>query len=116
MRLRILAMSAVTALMLSACNEVNCASVGRYSMIIRVQSASGDPVCDAEVTVTDGAFTAAAGPTGDCTYRGPGEREGTYSVEASKAGSSGRVEGVRVKRSGACHDLHTEQVTVKLSA
>jgi hypothetical protein len=103
----------------SGCGGADCSSVARFALVVHVEDATGTPVCDASVTVTDGDFSAtltAEGTASNCTYSGPAEREGTYTVEASRGGATGQTDGVSVKRSGDCDVLNTEQVTVKLNA
>jgi hypothetical protein len=74
------------------------------------------PICDAEVTATDGSHTerlsGAYGP--ECTYAGASERPGTYTITVTHDRfSPASVEGVRV-RADECH-VQTQSVTLNLS-
>ena len=55
-----------------------------------VDAATNQPLCDAEVTVTDGGFRETLpvfpGSGADCRYSGPFERPGTYEVTVRRAG------------------------------
>ena len=60
------------------------------SLRIRVLAPSGAAECDADVLVRDGRFerrlASVAGSSGSCSYVGPTERRGSYTVTATAAG------------------------------
>jgi hypothetical protein len=94
--------------------------VARAALDVTVVDASGKRVCDASVTARDGDFSAqlpappADVPRATCTYTGPFERAGTYSIEVRAGTTSKLVSGIKVSRKGACHELQTRDVTVVL--
>ena len=52
-------------------------------------AATGQRICDATVTATDGAFSTELRPFGlgpDCSYSGPTERAGRYDVRVTRSG------------------------------
>jgi hypothetical protein len=102
---------------LTGCSSVNCASFAASALSVTVLDAAGKRVCDASVTVTDGAYSAALSPfSGDeasCTYFGPTERAGTYSIEVHSGTRTKRFDGVKVT-ADACH-VRTRSVTITLS-
>jgi hypothetical protein len=54
-----------------------------------VDAATGQRICDATVTATEGAFTVELrpfGPAQDCSYSGPTERPGSYEVRVTRTG------------------------------
>src|SRR5688572_23654555 len=75
---------------MSACAPppVSCTDLFAYGLtVIVTDSTTGERICDATVTVTDGAFAETLEPplqSETCAYVGAGERAGTYRVEATK--------------------------------
>lgn len=116
-KVRALAALASATWIVAGCSSTACNSVGHFALVVQVQDATGTQVCDAAVTVTDGDYSVelpTPTPSQACTYFGPGEREGVYTIAATRAGATGRVAGVAVTRRGECRVLGTEQVTVRL--
>src|SRR5688572_21275483 len=93
----------------AGCGEPSpiCTALAVSALHVTVlEAATNQPICDAEVTVTDGGFSEALRvfpATGDCHYSGPFERPGTYTITVRRAGYSTEVRsGVRVT-SDECH-------------
>jgi hypothetical protein len=67
-----------------------CTAIAVDALVVTVvDSASGQRLCDATVTVIDGAFTEALRPfpgIAECTYSGPTERAGLYEVRVTRSG------------------------------
>ncbi len=67
-----------------------CTAIAVDALVVTVvDSASGQRLCDATVTVIDGAFTQELRPfpaVTECTYSGPTERAGQYEVRVSRSG------------------------------
>jgi hypothetical protein len=67
-----------------------CTAIAVDALVVTVvDSVSGQRICDATVTVTDGAFTQELRPfpaVTECTYSGPTERAGQYEVRAARSG------------------------------
>lgn len=100
-------------------NPVVCTAVAVAALNVTVvDAATSQPLCDAEVTVTDGSFreTLMAFPaSADCRYSGPYERPGTYEITVRRAGYPTVVQsGVRVARD-ECHVIPVP-VTIRLTA
>jgi hypothetical protein len=101
-------------------NPVVCTAIAVSALTVTVvEAATNQPICDAEVTVTDGAFRATLPvfPTSgtDCRYSGPFERPGTYAITVRRAGYPTAVQsGVRVT-SDECHVIGVP-VTIRLTA
>jgi hypothetical protein len=101
-------------------NPVFCTAIAVSALTVTVvEGATNQPICDAEVTVTDGAFreTLPVFPTSgtDCRYSGPFERPGTYAITVRRAGYPTAVQsGVRVT-SDECHVIGVP-VTIRLNA
>jgi hypothetical protein len=102
---------------LTGCSSANCQAFAAPSLLVIVLDATGKRICDASVAVTDGAFSASLSPfSGDnssCTYSGPTERAGTYSIEVHSGTRTDRLDGVKVT-ADACH-VRTRNVTITLS-
>ena len=102
---------AVFGLSLSGCGEYLepriCTAIAVDALTVTVtDAATGQRICDATVTATDGAFTAELRPFAfvpECSYAGPTERPGRYEVRVTRAGyaSAGRA-GVTVT-ADECH-------------
>lgn len=67
-----------------------CTAIAVEALNVTVtDAATGQRLCDATVTVTDGSFRAELrrfGGPADCVYTGPTERAGRYEVRATRAG------------------------------
>jgi hypothetical protein len=67
-----------------------CTAIAVDAIVVTVvDSTSGQRICDATVTVTDGAFAQELRPfpaATECTYSGPTERAGQYEVRVTRAG------------------------------
>jgi hypothetical protein len=86
------------AMILAGCDEVRspqapggvCTAQFVYGLAVTVQDkATGQRICDAQVTAVSGSYRETLqprGPAADCTYAGAGEREGVYELSAAKAG------------------------------
>jgi hypothetical protein len=70
---------------------------------------TGDPICDATVTITDGAYTETptAITSSTCYFAGAYERAGTYDVTVSAPGKTTNTQsGITVtSNSNGCHVL-----------
>jgi hypothetical protein len=90
-----------------------CTLEARASLTVTVMGPSGH-ICDAAVTAQSGNdVTTLMGFGGsECTYAGPYERPGTFSVTASKAGFQSATSTVTVT-SGECH-VDGQAVTLTL--
>jgi hypothetical protein len=101
-------------------SPVFCTAIAVSALTVTVvEAATNLPVCDAEVTVTDGAFreTLPVFPASgtDCRYFGPFERPGTYAITVRREGYPTVVQsGVRVT-SDECHVIGVP-VTIRLTA
>lgn len=86
--------------------------------VIVTNAANGQPVCDATVTATDGAYSETLRPRG-CTsyYDGVYGRIGTYVVRAARDGYvTAEVGSVRiVSNNDACETVRGAQVTIALT-
>ena len=99
--------SVVTTLSTTACSSVACKAYAAAGLIVNVRDVSGNAVCDAAVTATDGDHSEPlmniAGEGSSCMYVGAYERRGTYSIEArAPDGRSARIDGVLVT-ADQCH-------------
>jgi hypothetical protein len=83
---------------------VICTAIAVSSLNVTVRdTATGQSVCDAEVTALQGNDTYALRRTGDCRYAGPEERSGVFELRAVRAGYQAASRGnVRVDRD-ECH-------------
>ena len=122
--MRKFAWAAVVALVAAGCgdepNPVICTAIAVAALNVTVvDAATNQPICDAEVTATDGGFRETLpvfpGSGADCRYSGPFERPGTYEITVRRAGYPMAVQaGVRVL-SDECHVIGVP-VTVRLTA
>jgi hypothetical protein len=119
-----LAWAVAAALLAAGCGEepspVVCTAIAVAALNVTVLDAStNQPICDAEVAVTDGGFreTLPVFPASgaDCRYSGPFERPGTYEVAVRRAGyPPASQSGIRVT-SDECHVIPVP-VTIRLTA
>jgi hypothetical protein len=96
-----------------------CTAIAVDALVVTVvDSASGQRLCDAAVTVVDGAFTQELRPfpaVTECTYSGPTERAGQYEVRVTRSGYvPATMANVRVT-ADACHVIPVK-LTVSLRA
>jgi hypothetical protein len=89
-----------------------------YGLNVTVNdAATATRICDATVTVSEGAYSETLqpfGPVESCSYSGAGERPGLYEVRATRAGyRTTAVPNVRVT-ADECHVIPV-QLTVPLS-
>ncbi len=106
----------------ASCGEdrtpVACAAYAVAGLGVSVENATtGQPLCDATVTATDGAYSERLQALGGCTYTGAWERPGTYVIEATRQGfPPNRVSGVRVIMGGGeCPHVEQTRVTISLT-
>ena len=102
---------AMLSLYLGGCGEALeprvCTAIAVDAMTVRlVDAVSGQRLCDANVTATDGGFTAelrefAVGA--DCSYSGPTERPGRYEVRVTRAGYEPALRAGVVVTADECH-------------
>ena len=96
-----------------ACPAIAAASLG----VTVVDAVSSARLCDATVTANDGTTSytlMAGGDTSNCTYVGPFERAGTFSITVTRAGYlMGQKTGVVVTK-GVCN-VTQQNVTVSLT-
>lgn len=82
-----------------------------------IDSTSGDPICDATVTLVDGSYTETAREispdSGNCYYAGAFERAGTYDVNVSAPNKNDVTDANVVVSQGACHVL-PQTVTIEM--
>ncbi len=115
------AISTVLALPFAACGEfepdvIACAAIAIAGLDVSVvDESTNQPICDATVTATDGAYTERL--IGTCRYAGAYERAGTYAVRAEKGGFMARtVTSDRVIMStGLCPHPVTVRVEIRLT-
>jgi hypothetical protein len=109
----------VCLLLVAGCGSgvASCTSQAVAALSVTVLNASGQPVCDATVTVTDGGYSNRLRPVpsanGGCRYSGPSERRGTYSISVRRGATRAAVPGIKVT-GDACH-VDTRVVTVRLA-
>jgi hypothetical protein len=113
--------SVAAALALAGCNQerdgVACAAYAAAGLAVTVTNAdSGQPICDATVTATDGAYRETLFAV-SCTYTGAYERAGTYVVRAARDGFTPKEVGsVQVVMGGGdCPHVQERRVAVSLS-
>jgi hypothetical protein len=71
-----------------------------------VNAATGQRICDATVTATEGAYIADLRPFGpgtDCSYSGPTERAGRYEVHVSRSGYEAVLRRDVIVTADECH-------------
>ena len=110
--------------LLAACgdgdDEQSCTALAAASLAVVVTDATtSQRICDATVVATDAQGTDydldAWASTSDCSYVGPYERDGAFSITVSKTGfTTQTMQGVNVTK-GACHVVQ-ENVQVALQA
>lgn len=85
-------------------------------LVVTVEDAQGEPICDATVVAVDGDFEETLAPVGGepCAYAGAHERAGTYRIEVGKEGFQTEVVEDVVVEDGECH-VAPEQVAVVLA-
>ena len=96
-----------------------CTAIAVDALVVTVvDGASGQRLCDATVTVIDGAFSQALRPfpaVTECTYSGPTERAGLYEVRVTRSGYvPATMTNVRVT-ADECHVIPVK-LTVSLRA
>jgi len=96
-----------------------CTAIAVDALVVTVvDSASGQRLCDATITVIDGAFTQELRPfpaVTECTYSGPTERAGQYEVRVTRSGYvPATMTNVRVT-ADECHVIPVK-LTVSLRA
>ncbi len=103
------------AVALTGCGDV-CTDEAHTGLVVIVTDGEGGPaLCNATVTVRDGAFSevlTAFDDAPDCTYAGVHERPGIYRVTVMAGARSKTVDGVEVTQ-GECH-VNGRTVTVAL--
>jgi carboxypeptidase family protein len=103
--------SATLCLLLAGCGHAleprACTLIAVEALTVTVvDAATGQRICDATVTATDGAFSAelrpfALGP--DCSYSGPTERPGRYDVRVTRSGYETAVRRDVTVTADECH-------------
>lgn len=84
-----------------------CTAIAIDAMTVTVtDAATGQRICDATVTATDGSFSAElrafpAGP--ECSYSGPTERPGRYEVRVTRSGYEAVVRRDVIVTADECH-------------
>ena len=101
-------------------NPVICTAIAVSALTVTVvDAATNQPLCDAEVTATDGGFRETLpvfpGSGADCRYSGPFERPGTYEVTVRRAGYPTAVQSNIRVTSDECHVIGVP-VTIRLTA
>lgn len=98
----------------TACDSVNtCDTSAAAGLIVTVtQGENGPPLCDAEVTVSDGVTSEKVSATGTpCVYTAAYEKPGTYTISATKSGMTTETKTGIVVDKGECHVI-AQQVTI----
>jgi hypothetical protein len=101
MRTRALVMLAASVFALAGCDvptePVACIAIAKAGItLVAIDTATGEPLCDAAVTLDSGTFHEvlhALPPSGSCSYSGAYERPGVYMVEATRSGYRGATAG-----------------------
>jgi hypothetical protein len=119
MRIRGWLMLGLMAGALSGCGPVfkQCTLIAVSGLGVTVtDAATGQPICAATVTATEGSYGETLRASGDpaCGYSGATERKGTYTVSASKSGYATATQSGVVVTADECH-VHPVQVTLTLS-
>ena len=106
---------------LAACDQapspVACAAYATAGLGVAVtHSETGQPICDATVTATDGTYAEKLIGV-SCTFTGAYERPGTYVVQASRDGFlPTKVASVRVVMGGGeCPHVQETRLTLPLT-
>ena len=106
--------------LLSGCTSGGCNDAGAYGVVaFVVDGATGERVCSAFVSISDGAYTetlhmGAGGDGHACAYCGAIERPGTYALGVTAAGYQPAQQDNIVAGAGRCH-VQTATVTVRLT-
>jgi hypothetical protein len=104
-----------------ALGGAGCTDLYAFGLGVAVVSAStGAAICDATVTISDGAYRETLMPVQgvlpdgglSCAFEGAGERAGTYTIDAKSGSSEKTMEGIVVTRD-ACHVME-RSVTIDL--
>lgn len=92
----------------------SCPSVGRNAVFVTLKDArTNAAVCDARVIVADGSFREEL-PAFACSYSGPTNRAGTYSVAIEHANYRAKVvSGIEVEKDG-CGAVEPKKIEVSL--
>ena len=95
----------------------DCRSYGSAGLGIQVEGPTGDPICDASVTISDGDYSEVLQVTertgsDPCTFYGAYERQGSYSIQVEAAGFASVVKKATVD-SGACR-VDLTRLTIQL--
>lgn len=109
--MRRFAISATLCLLLAGCEHTLeprvCTLIAIDALTVTVvDAATGQRICDATVSVTEGAFSAELRPFGpgpECNYSGPTERPGRYEVRVARTGYEAAVRPDVVVTADECH-------------
>jgi hypothetical protein len=106
--------AAVLGVAAAGCSGAACTDEGRASLTVTVMGPGGR-ICDANVVAQSGTETTTLMPVGvtECTYAGPFEKAGTFTVTASKAGLQSATTTVVVTQ-GECH-VDGKVITLELA-
>jgi hypothetical protein len=115
------AISTVLALPFAACGELEpdviaCAAIAIAGLDVSVvDESTNQPLCDATVTATEGAYAERLGRIG-CRFSGAYERPGSYSVRAERSGFITRTLAADrvVMSTGQCPHPVTVRVEIRL--
>lgn len=104
----------------SACNGGEACTLELvYGLNVNVvDDASGNPICTADVTATEGSYSeplTTFTSTAPCTFVGAGERAGTYAIQVEAAGYQTRTVADVEVEDGGCHVVG-ETVEVRLTS
>ena len=94
-----------------------CDAMARAGLTVSVtNAATGQPICHATVTATEGAYSERLMAVG-CSFSGAYERPGTYVIRATAAGFQPKESGtIRVVMGGGeCPHVDQVRVTISLS-
>jgi hypothetical protein len=112
----------LAAMALASCGgPVACPAGASPALAVTVLNASGDRVCDAAVTATDGEYSVRlpqphAGAEGlACRYFGPYDRPGSYTVHVRLGSLTKTVSNIVVSRPATYCRVGTQQITVRFS-
>ena len=118
-RSRWIACVAIGLLLISACGDhvcnVLCPAPGGLDIGV-VNDQSGEPICDATVIATEGAYVEQLTPQG-CRYVGASGRPGTYSVRVERVAFRPIVMpnvAVRVRRTDCCEITDFARIEIRL--
>lgn len=110
----------LAAMALASCTgSVVCTTPASPALAVTVLNASGDRVCDAAVTATDGKYSVRlpephAGSEGlACRYFGPYDRPGNYTVHVRLGSSSKTISNIVVSRPAPYCPVGTQQIMVR---